>query len=168
MQIQCSTRLPNNITLVKRDNLHQSFRSHTTINKIMPIMPLQQEWTGTQTTLFSWLINTSFSLKHLITNLSDLKRKKLYNERGHEISHHLLNTHSQVWGNFWPLKALYKWWKMLWKLFSFSSYLNYCLGFLVIWKKDLIRKIRSISKFMTSQPGQQTIEIRVLSKYLQK
>ena len=30
---------------------------------------------------------------------------------------------------------------------------NFCLDFLIKQKKDLIRKIRLISKFMTSQPG---------------
>ena len=31
-----------------------------------------------------------------------------------------------------------------------------------MYKNGLIRKIRSISKFMTSQPGKQTIAIRIL------
>ena len=31
-----------------------------------------------------------------------------------------------------------------------------------MWKRDLIRKIRLISKFMTSQPGKQTIKIHIL------
>ena len=39
------------------------------------------------------------------------------------------------------------------KLFLFSRYLIYCLDFLVMLKNSLIRKIRLISKFMTSQPG---------------
>ena len=42
---------------------------------------------------------------------------------------------------FTLMKALLKWWKMLyissWKLFSFSRYLNFCLYFLVIWEKRL-------------------------------
>ena len=49
------------------------------------------------------------------------------------------------------------------KLFSFPRYLNFCLDFLVMQKNDLIRKIRLILKFMTSQPGQQTIAIHVLT-----
>ena len=36
------------------------------------------------------------------------------------------------------------------KLFSFSRYLNFCLDFLVMWKNSLIRKIKLISKFVTS------------------
>ena len=48
------------------------------------------------------------------------------------------------------------------KLFSFSRYLNFCLDFLVTYKNGLIRKLRLISKFMTSQPGKQTIAIHVL------
>ena len=43
------------------------------------------------------------------------------------------------------------------KLFLFSRYLNFCLDFLIMSKNALIRKIRLISKFMTSQPGYQTI-----------
>ena len=31
-----------------------------------------------------------------------------------------------------------------------------------MWKNGLIRKIRSISEFMTSQPGKQTITINIL------
>ena len=69
-------------------------------------------------------------------------------------------------GTFWQLKALYKWWKMLFisrsKLISFSRYLSFCRNFLVMQQKGLIRKIRLISNFMTSQPGQQTIVIHVL------
>ena len=38
------------------------------------------------------------------------------------------------------------------KLFSFSRYLVFSLGFLVIWQNDLIRKIRLISNFMMPQP----------------
>ena len=56
-----------------------------------------------------------------------------------------------------PLKALCKWWKMLfisfWKIFLFPRYLNVCLEFSVIYKYDLIKKTGVISKFMTSQPG---------------
>ena len=44
----------------------------------------------------------------------------------------------------------------------FSRYLNFCLDFLVMQENDLIREIRLISKFMTSQPGKQTIGIHIL------
>ena len=49
------------------------------------------------------------------------------------------------------------------KLFSFSRYLSFCLDFLVMYQNVLIKKIRLISNFMTSQPGQQTIIIQILS-----
>ena len=39
---------------------------------------------------------------------------------------------------------------------------NLCLHFLIMQKNDLIRKIRLISKFTTSQPGKQTIAIHIL------
>ena len=39
------------------------------------------------------------------------------------------------------------------KLFSLLIYLNFCLGFLFMWKKQLDQKVRVISKFMTSQSG---------------
>ena len=45
------------------------------------------------------------------------------------------------------------------KLFSFSRYLSFCLDFSVMYRNGLIKKIRVISNFMTSQPGQQTIII---------
>ena len=43
------------------------------------------------------------------------------------------------------------------KLFLLSIYFNFCLDFLVINKNGLIRKIRLISKFMGSQPVNETI-----------
>ena len=48
------------------------------------------------------------------------------------------------------------------ELFLFSRHLSFCLGFLVKYQNDLIKKIRLISNFMTSQPGQQTIVIHIL------
>ena len=38
------------------------------------------------------------------------------------------------------------------KFFSFSRYLSFCLDFLVMYLNGLIKKIRLISNFMTSQP----------------
>ena len=38
----------------------------------------------------------------------------------------------------------------------------FCLDILVTYKNGFIRKIRSISKFMTSQPGKQTIAVHML------
>ena len=49
------------------------------------------------------------------------------------------------------------------KLFSFSRYISFCLDFLV---NGLVRKIILISKFMTSQPGKQTIVKHVLPNIL--
>ena len=58
--------------------------------------------------------------------------------------------------SFALMKAIGKWWNMLftssWKLFLFSSYLNFCPDFLVMLKNDLIRKIWLISKCIMSQP----------------
>ena len=48
------------------------------------------------------------------------------------------------------------------KLFLFLRYLSFCLDYLVTLKNGLIRKIRLISKFMTSCPGKQTISIHTL------
>ena len=48
------------------------------------------------------------------------------------------------------------------KLFLFSRYLSFCLDFLVMQQNDLIKKIRLISIFMTSQTGYQTIVIYIL------
>ena len=52
------------------------------------------------------------------------------------------------------------------KLFSYSRYLSFCHKFLVMQEKRdagsfLIRKIRLTSKFMTLQPGLQTIAIHI-------
>ena len=48
------------------------------------------------------------------------------------------------------------------KLFSFTRYFNFCFDFLVMYKNGLIRKIRLISKYMTSQQGKQTMAIHIL------
>ena len=52
------------------------------------------------------------------------------------------------------------------KLLLFSRYLSFCLDFLVMYQNGLIRKIRLIPNFMTSQPGQQTLVIRILPNIL--
>ena len=43
-----------------------------------------------------------------------------------------------------------------------SPFSNFCLDVLVMYKNGLIRKITLFSKFMTSQPGKQTIAIHIL------
>ena len=52
------------------------------------------------------------------------------------------------------------------KLFPFSRYLCFCLDFLVMNQNSLIKKVRLISNFMTSKPGQQTIVINALPNIL--
>ena len=76
-----------------------------------------------------------------------------------------LKTHSRIWDNFWQLKALQKWWKMLFfhvKSSFRSRYIRFCSDFLVMWKNGLIRKLWLISKFMTSKTEQQLIAIHIL------
>ena len=46
------------------------------------------------------------------------------------------------------------------KLFPFSRYLSFCLD-LVVYQNDLIKKIRLVSNFMTSQPAYKIIPIHV-------
>ena len=48
------------------------------------------------------------------------------------------------------------------KPFPFSRYLSFCYDFLIMKQNGLIRKIRLISYFITSQPGYQTIVIHIL------
>ena len=45
--------------------------------------------------------------------------------------------------------------------FRYQDLLNFCLDFLVIEKKGLIKTIRTISKFLTTQPGKQTTAIHI-------
>ena len=45
----------------------------------------------------------------------------------------------------------------------FSRYLNFCLEFLVMLNDSFIMKIRLISKFAASQPGEQPIAIHILT-----
>ena len=47
-------------------------------------------------------------------------------------------------------------------LFSFSRSLQFSRDFLVLYENGLIRKPRLVSKFLTSQVGQQIITIRIL------
>ena len=44
----------------------------------------------------------------------------------------------------------------------FLKILSFYIDFLVVYKNGLIRKIKLILKFMTSQPGSQTIVIHIL------
>ena len=48
------------------------------------------------------------------------------------------------------------------KLFSFWSYLAFCSDFFIMQENFLIRKLRLISKFMTSKTEKQTITIQIL------
>ena len=48
------------------------------------------------------------------------------------------------------------------RLFLFSRYLRFFLDFLIMYKDGLIRKVRLISKLMTSQPIKKTIAIHIL------
>ena len=48
------------------------------------------------------------------------------------------------------------------KVFLFLRYLHFCPDFLVMQKNGLIRKLSLISKFMTSQSGQQINAMHVL------
>ena len=67
----------------------------------------------------------------------------------------------------YSLKALLKWWKVLFisscKFFLFSRYLSFFLDLLVMYRENVIRKIWLISKFITSQPCYQKIKIHVMS-----
>ena len=51
-------------------------------------------------------------------------------------------------------------------VFVFSPYLNFCPDILVMQKNVLLRKLRLISKFMTSQNGKQIIKIHILHNIL--
>ena len=51
-----------------------------------------------------------------------------------------------------PLKMMKNAFYFTFQLFSFSRYLSFYLDFLVMYKNGLIRKIRLILRFMTSQP----------------
>ena len=50
---------------------------------------------------------------------------------------------------------------MLQKLSQFLRYSHFCPDFLVIQENGLVRKLRLISKFVTSQTGQQIITLHV-------
>ena len=54
------------------------------------------------------------------------------------------------------------------KLFSFLRYLPFCLYLLVMQENDLIRTLRLICQYMTSQTGQQIIAIRITSNILKQ
>ena len=73
-----------------------------------------------------------------------------------------LKAHSQVWDNFWQLKALSKWWKILFISPQILFSLNFFLGFLFMQENGLIWNIRLISTFITSQSRKQTIAMHIL------
>ena len=76
----------------------------------------------------------------------------------------ILEDTPQVWDNFWQLKVLQIWWKIF--LFHLKSSFHFkvikVFGLTFRLKNDLIRKIRLISKFMTSEPGKQINAIQIL------
>ena len=49
------------------------------------------------------------------------------------------------------------------KLVLFSTYLSFCLDFLVMWQSGFVRKITLISNFKMSQPSYQIVVIHILS-----
>ena len=67
----------------------------------------------------------------------------------------------QFLANESPLKMMKNAFYLTLKAPSFSKYLSFCLDFLVMYQNGLIRKMRLISKLMTSQPGLETIAIHI-------
>ena len=59
----------------------------------------------------------------------------------------------QFWAYENPFKMMKNAFYFTSKVFYYSRYLSFCLDFLVMQQNGLIRKIRLISNFMTSQPG---------------
>ena len=82
--------------LVKREHLRQASDQIPPVMKWFElcgcILQIVIYSTGTQTTSISRLINLSL-LRHLRTDLSDLKQGKLYNERTNQISNRLFGNH---------------------------------------------------------------------------
>ena len=68
-----------------------------------------------------------------------------------------VKAHSKVWDNFLaiesPLKMMKDAFYFTLKALFVLKILSFCLDFLVMYKNGMIRKIRSISRLMTSQPG---------------
>ena len=67
-----------------------------------------------------------------------------------------LSGQRQFLANESPLKMIKILFILSQKLISFSRYLSCCLDILLMYRNGCIKKIRLISNFMTSQPGQQT------------
>ena len=67
-----------------------------------------------------------------------------------------------IFGNFQPFKNDEECFFFHLKALFILKILSFCLAFLVVQKNGLIRKIRLIFKFMTSEPGQQTSSIYIL------
>ena len=90
-----------------------------------------------------------------LTFLTTDKNTYVFVTRERDVKGHPSKALSQVWYNFWQLKALLKWWKMLFlspqKLFSLSRYLSFCLDFWSCFKMVWLKM--SISNFMTSEPS---------------
>ena len=63
-----------------------------------------------------------------------------------------------IFGNWKPFKNNEKCLLFHLKIAFFPRYLNFCLDFLVMKKNGLIKKIRLVSKFMTSQHGNRLLQ----------
>ena len=79
-----------------------------------------------------------------------------------EVLRHTLNSLA-ISGNWKPFKNDEKCYLFYLKSsFCFQDILNFCPVFLVMQKNGLIRRLRLISKFMTSQTGKQIITTHIL------
>ena len=65
-----------------------------------------------------------------------------------------VSTKNRLWHRHFPVKTPF--------LHKTSRYLSFCLGLLVMYKNGLIRKIRLISKFMTSHLSKLATAIHIL------
>ena len=61
-----------------------------------------------------------------------------------------------------PLKLMKSAFYFASKAFPLSRYLSFCLDFFVLYQNGLVKKIRLISNFLTSQTGKQTFAIHIL------
>ena len=73
-----------------------------------------------------------------------------------------LSNLPQVWVVERLLKLMENTFYFISRALSFPRYSNFCFDFLVMQENSFIKKMSLISKFMTSQPGSQTILTHIL------
>ena len=102
------------------------------------------------------------SISKRVTVLEDNSQANSNNPKAWDAAQSVLSGLGQFLASESFLKMMEKASYFTFEALFVPKILKFCLDFLVMQKNSLIRNIRLISRFMTSQPGKQTVAIHLL------